>query len=77
MSLGIPQAAGITGILSAAGLTAAEVHSWFSQPRRELRGLTPGVMLGIARVAPTAASVVLELARRDAAELRQPQETGT
>ena len=63
---GIPQAAGITGTLTAAGLSEDEIRRWFAQPRRELGGFTPGAALALF---PAAGSSVLELARRDAAEL--------
>lgn len=69
----IPQAAGITGILSAAGLTDAEVHAWFGQPRRELAGLTPGVA---ATLAPGGGESVLELARADAVAVSRDRRTG-
>lgn len=62
----IPQAAGIIHTLTAAGLPADQVHAWFAQPRRELAGLTPGVMLALARAFPGAAQRVLDLADCDA-----------
>lgn len=66
----IPQAAGITGILTAAGLTADEVHAWFAEPRRELKDLTPGAMLELAAVEGAgAAQLVLELVKADAARI--------
>lgn len=69
----IPQAAGITGVLTGAGLTDAEVHAWFGQPRRELAGLTPGVA---ATLAPGGGEAVLELARADAAAITRDRRTG-
>lgn len=58
----IPQAAGITGILTEAGLPDDQVHAWFARPRRELAGLTPGV----AATLPGGGDTVLDLARADA-----------
>lgn len=61
----IPQAAGITGILTAAGMPASTVHDWFHRPRRELAWLTPAILL--TEEGAAAGRRVLELARDDAA----------
>ena len=66
----IPQAAGIVGLLTAAGLGSAEVHHWFGCPRVELAGLTPGVVLSLAEdLVPGARAAVIELAEQDAVAL--------
>lgn len=72
----IPQAAGITGILTAAGLGAAEVHAWFGQPRRELAGLAPAAVLAVRELIPgsSAGRVLLELAQADARNLRRERQ---
>lgn len=61
----IPQAAGITGVLSAAGMDKGAVHDWFHRPRRELAWLTPA--LALTETGAPSAGRVLELARSDAA----------
>lgn len=65
----IPQAAGITGILTAAGLTSGEVHEWFHRARPELAGLTPALALMTVN-GRGAGQLVLAVARADASELR-------
>lgn len=67
--LGIPQAAGITGALTAAGMTSGEVHAWFTRPRQELAGLRPAFVLESPASFPGGGDRMLELARRDAAQL--------
>jgi hypothetical protein len=69
----IPQAAGITGILTAAGLDERQVHEWFHRRRVELTGLTPALVL-ITIVGPHAGRRVLALAQADALELRDTGE---
>jgi hypothetical protein len=66
----IPQAAGITGILTAAGLCSGEVHEWFHTRRDELVGLTPALALMTIVAPPNIARTVLALAQADALELR-------
>lgn len=65
----VPQAAGITGMLTAAGLCSSEVHDWFHTRRDELAGLTPALVL-ITIIGPNAPKRVLALAQADALELR-------
>jgi hypothetical protein len=66
----IPQAAGITGILTAAGLGSSEVHEWFHTRRDELVGLTPALALMTIVAPPNIGRIVLSLAQADALELR-------
>jgi hypothetical protein len=61
-----PQAAGITGILTAAGLGSSEIHGWFRMPRRELGDLSPAAALELGG---EHATPVLDLARSDAASI--------
>lgn len=65
----IPQVAGITGILCAAGLEPSQVHAWFHRRRGELAGLSPALVLMTEGRRP--GQVVLALARADALELRE------
>jgi hypothetical protein len=69
-ALGFPQAAGITGILTAAGLRSAEVHAWFRQPRRELGELAPADLVELRETVPSAGRLLLELAKADARRIR-------
>jgi hypothetical protein len=70
---GIPQALGITGVLTAAGMSSADVHAWFARPHRELDYVSPGALL---KAVPTAGQAVLDVARRDATEWRSNVSTG-
>lgn len=63
----IAQSAGITGILTAAGMDDGAIHHWFGSPRRELNDLSPLQMLELAPNTPGCQTMVLELARADAA----------
>lgn len=66
----IPQAAGITGLLTAAGLPPAAVHDWFHRSRDELGGLTPALTLMVVG-GPAPGRRVLALAQADMLELRE------
>lgn len=68
-----PDAAGITGLLSAAGLGEHEVHHWFSTPRRELDWLTPRNLLRLRSIDPLVGRTVLELVKADIAALKADQ----
>lgn len=71
----IPQAAGITAVLTDAGLSSDDVHRWFGEPRFELVGLSPRVYLDI--VPFTGGERVLALARSDMDALtNERQEAG-
>lgn len=65
----IPQAAGITGMLTAAGLGEREVSYWFDRPRPELGGLTPSALAAAQPLCPSYGQVLLDLAKDDAAEI--------
>jgi hypothetical protein len=71
-----PQAAGITGALSAAGMDPDQVHTWFHRRRSELSGVSPALVL-MTR-GPVPARLVLALAQADALALSETGEiTGT
>lgn len=63
-----PQAAGVTGLLTAAGLDSAGVHEWFHRRRVELAGLSPALVLA-TQTGRGPGNTVLALARADALEL--------
>jgi hypothetical protein len=65
----IPQAAGITGVLCAAGMDPTQVHTWFHRRRAELAWLSPALVLMTEGRAP--GRVVFALAKADALELRE------
>lgn len=72
--LGIPQAVGITGVLTGAGMSAEEVHGWFNQSRQDLAGLWPAFVLGCPESFPGEPDRILELARQDASALNDRPE---